>query len=71
MGVSMRTELGNAILKIQAEKNISNMELAQRMGTAPQDVSKLKSRRSLQPKTIHRLAKALGVDVDFILAVIR
>jgi DNA-binding Xre family transcriptional regulator len=67
----MRTVLGYSILKIQAEKDISNAELAKRMGMAPQAVSKLKTRRTLQPKTIHRLAKALGVDVDFILVSIR
>jgi transcriptional regulator with XRE-family HTH domain len=67
----MRSELGQVILKIQAEKNISNLDLAEKMGTLPQNVAKLKTRNSLQPKTLHRLAKALGVEVDIFLKVIR
>ena len=67
----MKSALGQVIFKIQAEKNMSNLELAEKMGTYPQNIAKLKTRKSLRPKTLHRLAKALGVDVDIFLDSIR
>jgi transcriptional regulator with XRE-family HTH domain len=67
----MRSELGQVILRLQAERGLSNNELAKRMNIQPQGVAKIKSRRSLHPRTLHRLAKALDVSVDIFLQVIR
>lgn len=67
----MQTKLGRLIYRLQAEKNLSNLELAQKMGMVPQDVAKIKTRKRLHAKTLHRLATALGEPVNIFLKVIR
>lgn len=66
-----RSELGQLIFKLQVERGLSNIDLAKRMNIQPQGVTKYKSRRSLHARTLHRLAKALDVNVDVFFQIIR
>jgi transcriptional regulator with XRE-family HTH domain len=56
--------IGKKIERLQAKKNISNKELAKRMGINPVTIPKFKQ-RSVRPTTIHRIAKAFGVPADY------
>jgi len=56
--------IGKKIVRLQALKNISNKELARRMGVNPVNIPRFKA-RDVRPTTIHRIAKAFDVPVDY------
>lgn len=60
----MKSTLGKKIDLLQAEKDITNVELANKMRIFPQNVAALKKRIRPRNSTIHKLAKALEVPVS-------
>jgi transcriptional regulator with XRE-family HTH domain len=63
------SRLGKLIEKMQAEKGISNDQLASGAGISRQGLYQLKRARRPWFMTIHKLAKALQADVDIFLDV--
>ncbi len=57
--------LGVKINMLQAEQSVSNVQLAEKMGKKPQNISKLKKITSPRPETLNKLAKAFDVPVEF------
>lgn len=59
----MQTPLGTKISILQAEHNLTNQALAEKMGIYPSNLAKLKTVKRPRPQTLHKLSKALGVPV--------
>lgn len=61
----MSTEIGLKIELLQAEQNLSNVELAKKLGIYPQNVPRLKRVKDLRATTIHKLSRAFDVPVSY------
>lgn len=59
----MLSAFGKQVDILQAENNLSNVKLAEKMGIKPQNVPKLKRVQSPRKTTIHKISRALGVPV--------
>lgn len=64
----MNTHVGDRIRQIQAEKYISGTELARRLNTTPQQVSRWRAQSDLKMGTLKKICKALETDLDEFLA---
>ncbi|MFH1931060.1 MAG: helix-turn-helix transcriptional regulator [Pseudomonadota bacterium] len=55
------------IERLLAEQNYTQRELAKKMGISEQGFSNIKTRNRPNPKTIHKLSKALQIPCDYFL----
>ena len=56
--------VGNRIRQVQAEQKISGAELARRLDTSPQQVSRWRSQQDLKMGTLKKICLALEIDLD-------
>lgn len=56
--------VGKRIKQLQAENDISGAELARRLNTSPQQVSRWRSQKDLKMGTLKRICLALEIDLD-------
>jgi len=56
-------DVGKKIVSAQARKGLSGVEVAQRLGTTPQQYVRWRKAKSLQISTLKRIADALEVDM--------
>lgn len=56
--------VGERIRQVQVEHNISGAELARRLATSPQQVSRWRSQKDLKMGTLKRICIALEIDLD-------
>lgn len=64
-GVLKVTRFGLQVDKLQAERGMSNKDLARRLGVTPSRVSQLKNTSKPHPMTIKKLSEVFEVDVAF------
>jgi transcriptional regulator with XRE-family HTH domain len=59
------TEIGNRVMDLRDQRNLTQEELAERAGTSPTTISNLESGKIKNPhyRTLRRVATALGVGV--------
>lgn len=62
------TRFGQTIERLQAERGLSNKDLARLIGVTPARISYMKNTNKPHPITVHRLSKVFDVDVSFFLA---
>lgn len=56
--------VGDRIRQVQAEHKISGAELARRLDTSPQQVSRWRSQQDLKMGTLKKICLALEIDLD-------
>ena len=61
----MYTNIGKKVELLQAERNVTNNELAKRMGIKAQNIPGIKRAKHVRVTTVHKLAKALDVPVIY------
>ena len=63
----MSINVGNCLKNAQARKGLSNLELAARMKTSPQQISRWRNQSDIKVQTVQNLCLALDVDMkDFL-----
>jgi len=60
-------DLGTKIEILQAEKNLSNRQLASKLKVFPQNLSKMKRVKKPRFRTVHKLSRAFNVPVSHFL----
>lgn len=60
-------DVGQRIRQVQKERDISGAELARRLETTPQQVSRWRSQPDMRMGTLKRICQALEVDLDVFL----
>jgi len=63
----MNSSFGNQIERMQAKEGISLNELARKSGFSRQSLYRIKKSKRPHPTTVHKIANALGVEVDIFL----
>ena len=61
----MNTAIGLKVELLQAEHNLSNKALAEKMGVQPQNIPRLKKAKGVRVTTIYKLSKAFGVPARY------
>lgn len=56
--------VGDRIRQVQLENAITGAELARRLDTSPQQVSRWRSQEDLKMGTLKKICKALEIDLD-------
>jgi transcriptional regulator with XRE-family HTH domain len=56
--------VGERIRQVQARNKISGAELARRLDTSPQQVSRWRSQQDLKMGTLKKICMALEIDLD-------
>jgi transcriptional regulator with XRE-family HTH domain len=65
--VKKKKHLGRTVGLIRESRGMKQEELANRIGTSQQTVSKYEQSEELEEKLLEKLAKGLGVEVEYIL----
>jgi transcriptional regulator with XRE-family HTH domain len=56
--------VGERIRQVQAQNSISGAELARRLDTSPQQVSRWRSQQDLKISTLKKICTALEIELD-------
>jgi transcriptional regulator with XRE-family HTH domain len=63
-GYSILINVGERIRRIQVEQNLTGAELARRLETTPQQVSRWRAQKDLKVGTLKKICKALEIELD-------
>jgi len=61
----LNTGIGLKVELLQAERNLSNKDLAGKMGMRPQNIPRLKKAKGIRVQTIYKLSKAFEIPVSY------
>ena len=64
----MAIHLGDKLKATQARKGLSGVELAKRLGTTPQQLSRWRNSRDLGLNLVLRICDAMGITINEFLA---
>ena len=61
----MINDFGDKINLLLAKRNMTNVDLARELNVKPPRVARIKRTKNPRPTTVHRVAKAFKVSVDY------